>query len=78
LIGADKKRPITRKWVHPFRAQDYRRYFVDCNQERKNKYLKSMNVDAAELVHDPDKIVVRKTGDVPRPGGKTKARKAKK
>lgn len=69
----DPKHPVIREWVKCFRTNDYFRFFVNCDAQQKINYLEGMNVDGAELVHDPtlgvsDKI---KNSDAPVPGNKT-------
>ena len=35
-----------------FRTVDYKKYFM-CSEKENIEYLKTMNYEAAELVHDP-------------------------
>jgi hypothetical protein len=48
----DPLHPIVRKYVKVFRAIDYKKYF-QCSQEDQIGFLKAMNYQTAELVHDP-------------------------
>jgi hypothetical protein len=49
---SDSLNPIVRKYVKVFRAVDYKKYF-QCSQDDQIGILKSMNYQAAELIHDP-------------------------
>lgn len=48
----DPLNPIVRKYLKVFRTVDYKKYF-QCSQEDQIGFLKTMNYQAAELVHDP-------------------------
>ena len=51
---ADQKHPIVQKWVQVFRDCDYDLYWSPKVPEvRKIQFLAAMNVDGAELAHDP-------------------------
>lgn len=48
----DPKHPIVRRKLLVFRTVDYKKYFM-CSEKENIEYLKTMNYEAAELVHDP-------------------------
>ena len=48
----DPLNPIVRQYLKVFRIVDYKKYF-QCSQEEQIGYLKAMNYQGAELVHDP-------------------------
>ena len=48
----DPLHPIVRQYLKVFRIKDYEKYFK-CSQEDQIGFLKAMNYQAAELVHDP-------------------------
>ena len=48
----DQKHPIVRRKLLVFRPVDYKKYFM-CSEKENIEYLKTMNYEAAELVHDP-------------------------
>jgi hypothetical protein len=48
----DPLHPIVRTYLKVFRNVDYKKYF-ECSQDQQIEYLKAMNYQAAELVHDP-------------------------
>ena len=51
---ADQKHPVVQKWVQVFRDCDYELYWSKKVPEaRKIQFLAAMNVDQAELAHDP-------------------------
>lgn len=56
---ADQKHPIIRPRLLVFRPVDYEKYFM-CSGKDQIEYMKTMNYESAELVHDP----TRNTPDV--------------
>lgn len=48
----DPKHPVIRPKLLVFRPVDYKKYF-QCSEVENIEYLKTMNYEGAELVHDP-------------------------
>lgn len=62
----DPKHPIIRTKLLVFRPEDYKKYF-QCSDVENIEYLKTMNFEGAELVHDPtrnDKATVKLLAEI--------------
>jgi hypothetical protein len=53
----DPLHPIVRVLIRVFRPIDYKKYF-ECSARDQAEYLKTMNFQNAELVHDPSKETI--------------------
>jgi hypothetical protein len=60
----DPKHPVTETKVIPFRSVDFKKWF-QCSTEKQIHYLKIMNADSAEIVHDPTIVKRVEAKDTP-------------